>query len=159
MNLFNKIAGFFSGDKGIITQAADVVDRFVTTGAEKELAKRELMQIMHTKEIELRQIAAEEKAEFNKRIHDLEGTAKDLIQAGWLGKIVLFARGAQRPVWGFAVLALDFAVFSGQYSLPEGGQMESTFYIINLLVLGFLFGERAVKNVAPLITNYLKSKK
>lgn len=99
---------------------------------------------------------AQSEAERNltERISQLEGTAADLRGMPILGTFILFLRGAQRPVWGFGVIAMDFMVFSGKWPLPPDTATESAFWIINLLVLGFLFGERAVKNVAPLVGQY-----
>lgn len=55
---------------------------------------------------------------------------------------------------------MDFMVFSGAWKIDEfvkivgnntiGTNIESAFWMINFLVLGFLFGERAMKNVLPL---------
>ncbi|WP_230413519.1 hypothetical protein [Zooshikella ganghwensis] len=61
---------------------------------------------------------------------------------------MLFLRGAQRPVWGFATLYLDLCWFA-TWQLTV--QQETALTLINVLVLGFLFGERAIKNVMPLI--------
>lgn len=106
-------------------------------------------------ELEMLQRVAEEEERFNKRITDLEGTAKDLAGFGWLGKIVVFARGAQRPIWGFIVMVMDIQLYSGRWDLPDDPQMKQAFYVINFLVLGFLFGERAVKNILPLVSTYM----
>ncbi|MFK0570601.1 hypothetical protein [Endozoicomonas sp.] len=80
------------------------------------------------------------------RVSQLEGTAKDLKSIPIIGHLVLFARGCQRPIWGFFTLYLDYQWFT-QWELSE--QQQSALIVINLLVLGFLFGERAIKNVAP----------
>lgn len=94
----------------------------------------------------------------NDRIAIYEGTASDLKAVPIVGPLMLFARGAQRPVWGFACLFMDYQVFSGAWILKEGTQVAGAFYVVNLLVLGFLFGERAVKNVAPFITQMISAK-
>jgi hypothetical protein len=91
----------------------------------------------------------------NERIRAYEGTASDLSSLPLLGPLMLFLRGAQRPIIGYATIWLDYQVFSGAWELAPG-QQESAFWVINLLVLGFLFGERAVKNVAPLLTNLMQ---
>lgn len=154
MGLFEKISAFFG--KGFLKQAGDLVDRFVTTKAEKEEMKRAMAELVHRQEMEVQKLSLEAEQEFNLRIKELEGTAKDLIQAGWPGRIVLFLRGAQRPLWGYFVGLMDFMVFSGRWSLVLGDKnLESAFWIINFLVLGFLFGERAVKNVTPLISEMI----
>ncbi len=80
------------------------------------------------------------------RVSQLEGTAKDLKTLPIIGHLVLFARGCQRPIWGFFTLYLDYQWFT-RWNLSE--QQQSALIVINLLVLGFLFGERAIKNVAP----------
>ena len=108
-------------------------------------------------EVQLLNIAHEGDVEFNDRIKAMEGTAGDLQRFGFIGKFLIFLRGAQRPAWGYGVLYLDFQVFSGQWSLAQntspGGMLtlEGAFWVVNFLVLGFLFGERTVKNVLPLI--------
>lgn len=87
----------------------------------------------------------------------LEGTASDLKSIPVLGPIMLFLRGAQRPLMGYATMYLDYMVFSGAWKLEDDVQ-RNCFFLINMLVLAFLFGERAVKNLAPLITDMLAAK-
>lgn len=93
---------------------------------------------------------------FTERTTALEGTAADLKSLAYFGPLVIFARGCQRPIWGFGTLYMDFMVFGGDWVIEEGTRQDSAFLVINLLVLGFLFGERAVKNLAPLIERLLK---
>lgn len=156
MGFFQKIGAFIG--KGFLKDVGDVVDRFVTTKDEKEEMKRLMAELVHRQEMELQRFSLEAEQEFNQRITNLEGTAKDLNQAGWIGKMVLFLRGAQRPIWGYFVGFMDFMVFSGKWNLGSNEQLESAFWIINFLVLGFLFGERAVKNVAPLVSEIVAKK-
>lgn len=88
--------------------------------------------------------------QFTRRTMELEGTAKDLKSIPLLGPLMLFLRGCQRPVWGFATLYIDGKWFAGM--LPHLTQtQEHALMLINGLVLGFLFGERALKNAAPTI--------
>jgi len=68
----------------------------------------------------------------------------------FLGTFVLFIRASMRSIWSIAILWTDLQVFSGEWTLLEGSQIESTFWIVNLLVLGFWFGERAVSAIMPL---------
>lgn len=156
MSFLDKIGSFIG--KGFLKDVGDVVDRFVTTKEEKEEMKRMMADLVHDQEMELQRFSLEAEQEFNQRIRDLEGTAKDLNESGWLGRIIIFLRGAQRPLWGYFVGFMDFMVFSGQWNLGDNQQFESAFWIINFLVLGFLFGERAVKNVAPLVTEMMAKK-
>lgn len=96
---------------------------------------------------------ADAEGRINERIRLYEGTASDLKAVPFLGPLMLFLRGAQRPVWGFATLYLDWLWFTDWGALTP--QQESALWVINLLVLGFLFGERAVKNVAPMMRDAL----
>lgn len=165
MSFFGKIIDFLSG--GIGGKIVDAVAaHFPPDMSEKE---REEMKIVIAKasreyELELIRLAQQEQESFNQRLKEMEGTASDLNQAGWPGKVVLFLRGLQRPVWGFFVLYMDFMVFSGSWPLEQvkpgtegaaavavsmGMDLQSAFWVVNFLVLGFLFGERAMRNVMP----------
>ncbi len=101
-------------------------------------------------------VANEAERVLNQRIAEHEGTASDLKTVPVIGPFVLFLRGLQRPVWGFATLYMDFMWFSAW--MPLSPKQEQAMIVINVLVLGFLFGERAVKNVMPLITKLFEAK-
>lgn len=90
------------------------------------------------------------------RVAELEGTANDLKSVPFVGPLVLFLRGLQRPLWGYATLCMDYMWFSEWTTLTS--KQESALMAINILVLGFLFGERAIKNVMPLITKLFEAK-
>lgn len=113
------------------------------------------LELQKAREFSDAQRAAEEA--LDARIAMYEGTASDLKSIPILGALMLFARGAQRPVWGFATMLLDYQVFSGAWKL-EGDIIPNAFWVVNFLVLGFLFGERAVTNVMPFITNMIQAK-
>ena len=89
-----------------------------------------------------------------RRISELEGTAADLKSLPVVGRLILFARGCQRPVWGFFTMVLDWRWFS-EWQLNT--QQQTALIVINFLVLGFLFGERAMKNVAPHVIQALNN--
>ena len=89
------------------------------------------------------------------RISQLEGTANDLKSLPFVGRFILFARGCQRPVWGFFTLWLDYQWFSA-WTLNE--QQQSALIAINILVLGFLFGERAAQNIMPYVIKALQNR-
>lgn len=93
------------------------------------------------------------------RISLLEGTAKELMALPVVGRVVIFARGIQRPAWGFGVGYLDLMVFSSKWPIEPNSMQDTAFLIINFLVLGFLFGERAIKNLGPLIAQIMASRK
>lgn len=164
MSILGKIINFISG--GVGGKIVDAVAaHFPPSMSEKEREEMKLVvaQASRQYETELLRIAQQEQEEFNSRIKEMEGTASDLNNASWPGRVVLFMRGAQRPIWGFAVLLMDFMVFSGKWNLvgqtavtsgaaagvASNFDLQSAFWVINFLVLGFLFGERAMRNVMP----------
>jgi len=108
------------------------------------------------KQTQVDKAANEAEKNINERIAAHEGTAKDLMSLPVVGRLLIFARGCQRPVWGFATMYIDFMWFSNAWVLNE--RQESAVWVINLLVLGFLFGERAIKNVMPLVAQYFGKK-
>lgn len=109
------------------------------------------------KTIQLAALTAAAEKELDDRIAMYEGSASDLKAIPILGPIMLFLRGAQRPVWGFATIYIDYAVFSGLWKLTDP-TVGNAFWILNTLVLGFLFGERAVTNIMPYVTNMVAVK-
>lgn len=123
--------------------------------AEKKDFELKLLDATHRHELELLEAAQSAEEEFNQRIKDLEGTASDLARIPILGPVMLFLRGCQRPAFGIFTLVMDYLVFSGSWAIAEGSRLEAAFFAINLLVLGFLFGERAVRNVLPLLERYM----
>lgn len=177
MAIFGKILDFVSGGVGK-TIVDTVTARFPARMSEQERRELEAAIVEATRqyELELIRLANEQEKEFNERIRDLEGTASDLTQAGWPGRVVLFLRGLQRPTWGFAVLYMDLMVFSGAWNITGSGgapdatateairanaailDLQSAFWVINLLVLGFLFGERAIKNAMPFFRGRFQSR-
>ena len=143
-------AKFLSG--GIGQGIVDVVKgRFPAklSDAEKAQLELDIKLAAHTQEMELEQVLNEGTAEFNNRMKAMEGTASDLKSIPILGPIILFLRGLQRPTWGFATLYFDYMWFIDDFVLNE--QQGTVMAIINVLVLGFLFGERAIKNLEPLL--------
>lgn len=174
MKFFPKLIDFLFG--GIGSKIVDkVLAQFPDKMDEKEKAELESTILKTTKEYELQliklaheeeKLALEEIKLFQDRIRNMEGTAKDLQQFGLIGKIIVFLRGCMRPIWCFAVLYGDYMVFSGNWN-PAAIEtkantmmnLEAAFWIINFLVLGFLFGERAVRNAVPVFKEYQEAKK
>lgn len=156
MSVFSKILEFASG--GIGEKIVDTIQGQLPprmSEADKKAVEAAVRQAARQHEVQLLTLAQEEDKEFNDRIKEMEGTANDLSQAGIFGKTIIFLRGAQRPLWGYFVLILDIMVFSGKWQLAgkEAGGLDliNVFWVINLLVLGFLFGERAMRNVLPIV--------
>lgn len=156
--MFDKISKFIGGNLGQFAKdAAGIVNQFVHTKDEKVKAEHALLELKHKHEMAGQRFSLEAENEFNNRVKDLEGTASDLSHFK-LGKLVLFFRGLQRPLWGFFVMFLDWQIFAENWTIKEGSKIEMAFFIINFLVLGFLFGERAVKNVGPLVAQMFGKK-
>ena len=158
MSILTKITDFVGGSlfkeikEGVMSYFPP--DMSPQQKAEAELnVERFLMEKQAQANDALRQSAAQ----LDKRIAEQEGTAADLKTIPILGHIVLFARGAQRPVWGFATLWMDTQWFFGSYTFDE--QQQTALIVINTLVLGFLFGERAVQNLTPMIVQVFAKKK
>ncbi len=149
MGFLGKLAKTLTG--GLAEEIFSTVkDYFPPSMSEKEKSQVQmaLQNLQDKREARAEQATSEAAQEFNQRIKDLEGTAADLKVIPVLGPIIIFLRGCQRPVWGFLCMYLDFKWFSS-WELTE--QQQTAMIVINLLVLGFLFGERTVKNLMPLI--------
>lgn len=157
MGFFDAVSNFFGG--GVVKTIADTVkDYFPPDMSEAEKAKlsAKITEAEHRRERELMALAMEADKEVTRRAAQLEGTAKDLTALPFVGRLVIFLRGCQRPVWGFAALYMDWLWFS-QWSLTD--KQETALIVINMLVLGFLFGERTVKNLQPLLVEIFGGKR
>lgn len=159
MAIFDKIASLFGG--GLVDSMLDTVKAYFPPGMtpqqEAEL-KLELERLAFEKQKQADSMLADAERQVTERISLLEGTATDLRSIPVIGPIMLFMRGAQRPAWGFAVLYADMMWFSGRWGVLTQ-QQESALWVINLLVLGFIFGERAVANIAPVIGDMMSRRK
>lgn len=116
---------------------------------QKAEAEMKIQEFLHRKEVEANKVLSEAAQQLDKRIAEQEGTAADLKAVPFFGTIVLFLRGLQRPTWGFLTMWMDMQWFFGTYTFTE--QQHTAMIVINVLVLGFLFGERTIKNLEPLI--------
>lgn len=123
------------------------------TEQERATAELGLTKVLHEQRVELLGAMNEADAEFNGRIKAMEGTASDLKTIPYVGGFIIFLRGTQRPLWGFATMYFDYCWFAIDSSF--GDKQELALIIVNILVLSFLFGERAFKNVAPLLERML----
>lgn len=158
MNLLSKLGNALSG--GLASTVLEGIQAYFPpdmSDEQKAAMKLELEKIELEREIQVNHAIAESEKAINERIAQYEGTANDLKALPFVGRIVLFLRGLQRPMWGYATMYCDFMWFSGQWS-GMTQQQESALWVINILVLGFLFGERAVKNVMPLVSQYFGKK-
>lgn len=157
MNLFKTLTNFVTGGFGDF--AMNVVEKYFPPDMSDEQKATiklgfEQLELETRKEVNKAIIDAEKQVD--KRIEMYEGSASDLLKLPIIGRIMIFLRGCQRPVWGYSTLYMDWLWFSS-WTLTE--KQETALIVINFLVLGFLFGERAIKNVLPLLTQLLKTKK
>ena len=160
MGILSSITDFVGG--GLFKEIKEGVMSYFPpdmSPAAKAEAERKVMELLHKKEMETNKVLADAAAALYNRIAEQEGTAKDLTAMGWLGKPIVFLRGMQRPVWGFATLYMDYQWFFDSTLKDLSEKQETAFIVLNLLVLGFLFGERAVKNLTPLLVKILGAKK
>ena len=158
MSILAKLGEFVGG--GLFKEVKSLVqDYFPPDMSPQQRAELEikLQEIAAQKEIQANRLMLDAEQALTQRITQLEGSAQDLRAIPFVGPAVIFLRGLQRPLWGYAVLYIDVMWFSGKWQLAE--QQESAMWIINLLVLGFLFGERAVQNIAPLISELISKGK
>lgn len=159
MDVFTKIMDLFGG--GIVGSITDAIKSYFPPSMSEQEKATLTMAVEKAQMENALQLAAkanEADKEFNALIKDMEGTAGDLKTIPLIGPILIFLRGAQRPVWGFATLYFDFQVFTGAIPATSGTVQATIITIINVLVLGFLFSERAIKNVMPLITQLFGGK-
>lgn len=159
MAIFDKIASMFGG--GLVDSVLETVKAYFPPGMtpqqEAEL-RLNIERMAFEKQKQADAMLADAERQVTERISLLEGTATDLRAVPIIGPLMLFMRGIQRPVWGFAVLYADMMWFSGKWG-QMSTQQESALWVINLLVLGFLFGERAVANLAPIISEVMSRRR
>lgn len=150
MSLLTKITDFVGGS--LFKEIKEgVMSYFPPDMSPQQKAEAELKveRLLMEKQTQANEFLRQSAAQLDKRIAEQEGTATDLKAIPILGHIVLFARGAQRPIWGFATLWMDAQWFFGNFDFTD--RQETALIVINTLVLGFLFGERAVQNLTPMI--------
>lgn len=157
MSIFDKLTEIVGGS--LFREVKETVMAYWPPDASPEQRAQmeiKLAEISAAKTLAANQAIAEAERGLTDRIATLEGTASDLRAIPVVGALVLFLRGLQRPVWGYATLYGDAMWFMGKWTLSE--QQESAMWVINALVLGFLFGERAVQNLTPFITEMMQAR-
>jgi hypothetical protein len=158
MSFLTKITEFVGGS--LFSEIKDgVMSYFPPDMSPKQKAEAELkiQQLLHQKQLDVSSILNESAKQLDARIKEQEGTASDLKQLPLIGSLVLFLRGTQRPIWGFFTMYLDYVWFTTSPGYTE--QQQTALIVVNMLVLGFLFGERAIKNLEPLIMEVFRKNK
>lgn len=152
---------------GIVGKGLDFIQkRWPPDMSEQQRQQMEIVvkDMLHQQEMDISAAAAKDEAAFNERTIALEGTAKDLQSIKYIGAVVIFLRGAFRPLFSYFTAYMDFIYFTSatERVMDDAGmllrvvpmwteQQETLLLAMNLLVLAFFFGERAMKNVLPLI--------
>lgn len=150
MSILGKLTSFVGGS--LFKELKETVTQYFPpdlSPLEKAQLENRMVEFLHQKELEANRILNDAAAQLDKRISEQEGTAQDLKSLPIVGRLVLFLRGLQRPVWGFFTMWLDFNWFTTVTDYTE--QQQTALIVINVLVLGFLFGERTITNLEPLI--------
>lgn len=88
------------------------------------------------------------------RMSALDGTASDLKAIPYAGPVMLFVRGSQRIIISYGTAWLDYLYLTG--AMPLNDIQSRMIFTATMLVFIVLFGERAVKNVAPLVIDLLR---
>jgi hypothetical protein len=150
MNILKGIGDFLSG--GLFKEIKETAMAYFPPDLSPEQKRQfelSMEQMLEAKQARIDKMLLEASQQLDKRIAEQEGTASDLKSLPIIGRMVLFLRGLQRPVWGFATLWMDFKWLFSTGTFTD--QQNTALIIINILVLGFLFGERTIKNLEPLI--------
>ena len=151
LNRLKSLGSLLSGD-GLIAKGLEFVNkRWPPDMSEADRAANNLVveEALHRQKMETEAAAREDEQLFNERTIALEGTAKDLQAVPFVGPVVIFMRGAFRPTFAYATLYWDWLYFTSGMAWTD--RQEALLLAVNLLVLVFFFGERALKNVLPLI--------
>lgn len=152
------LSDFLGG--GLGAKIADIVGSRIEDKGKQQLAQIELEKAVGDRahELEMAQLQADKdaEAEFNDRTKELEGTASDLKALPYVGSVVLFLRGAFRPLFAYFTAYLDWLYF--YQSMAWSDKQQALVYAVNMLVLGFFFGERALKNVLPTVAKVFEAK-
>lgn len=142
---------------GFLNKVFDTVKDYIPDPAMKAELEAKLMKLEMDRQRLEDEAIHQAAVDIDRRVAEYEGTAKDLKDIPLLGAFMLFLRGSQRILWGYGTFYIDVRWLFGIAEFTD--RQEVALITINILVLGFLFGERAVKNVMPFITQFLAVKK
>lgn len=153
MNILKSLINLATGGTGGTLETVwDAVKEHLPDSEAKLQARAQLEEVLRLRQKDDLDAAISLAENLNQRIAAYEGTAADLRGVPVVGPMLLCARGAQRPIWGYATIWLDYQVYSGAWKIPaDQVELQTAFYVINFLVLGFLFGERALVNLLPVV--------
>lgn len=100
-----------------------------------------------------KKIELQEWEEENRQVRAMEGTAADVKGIPLIGPVVIILRSLQRPLWGYATLFMAWKVFSGGWTLDAELTQQAFYFNLGMVVLT-IFGERALKNLLPVLAYF-----
>lgn len=154
----SKLLNFLSG--GLVEKGLALGSKFVRDKDQAAQFAHEFRTLVHETATEAARRADEHDLErermFNERTIQMEGTAKDLQALPIAGPIVIFLRGAFRPLFAYFTAYLDFRYYVGGMDWTD--QQQTLLLTVNALVLTFFFGERALKNILPHVAQVFVAK-
>jgi len=149
---------------GLAETVVDVVaGQFPEKMSEAEKAKltMAIKKIESEKEIEMMKTWNDQEKNFQDYTKEMEGTAKDLLAIPILGHVMVFLRASLRPTISALTIYADMMIWSGSWNLTvtaasNADQAWSLLWMVNILVFSTLFGERAMKNILPLVERIIE---
>ena len=131
-----------------ITAGIDLGKSIINKLFRDKVDEGELKRLEMAAELAVMEDARDANSNFRAFVVEYEGAAKDYKDIPFFGPLMMIIRGVVRPLVTFAVVYFDSRFLTtmkeGTETWPEGtGQL---LLWMNVIVLGFWFGERAVKN-------------
>lgn len=128
-----------------VTAGIDLVKTFLNKFVSDKMSEGEKAALAMQAEMFVAQQSLAEDSAFRSFVQEYEGAAKDISNIPLVGPILTLLRSAIRPVFTLLVGYLDWIYFTGpgsNWTDDQGALLKA----INIIVLMFWFGERAVKN-------------
>ena len=158
MAIGQKILGFLSG--GFAEKGLGLISKVVKDKDQAEQLAHEFRALVNEQGHELALLTEQHDMErermFNERTIAMEGTAKDLQAVPYVGAIIILLRGAFRPLFAYLVAYFDWLWFKAGMNFDE--QQGALLLALNVIVMIFYFGERAAKNIIPVIAELFAAK-
>jgi len=153
--IFSGLANLLTG--GIGDRVMNVIERQFPgklTPQETAQLQQSLAEIDAEREKQGEAALAEATRLHNERVAQYEGTASEVKDMFLIGPLIILIRSLFRPLCSYAVVYMDYIYFT---SNADGWPDNSTMLLVvmNVIVLGFWFGERTIKNLMPLILAWL----
>lgn len=131
--------------KDPISTISDLVKTGLNKFVRDKMSEKDAAELEQNMEMFLLKEAREENSAFREFVVQYEGAAKDYINVPIVGPLILVLRGMIRPVFTWAVGYWDYLYFTGTTS-DWADEKIALLKAINIIVLMFWFGERAIKN-------------